>query len=436
MTIAKVDVNVVDVGQGQCTFVEIYDTTGKLTNTLLFDCGTDKASDQTDANLNYIAGKIYGMDSPTIDRIIFSHSDNDHISLTRPLLNKLEKLYKPSNAKPKFKVKQVVYGGNQSDYTKAGRNILETLVNDGYCVQGNVSGLNSNYTQYNSAQKEFTKSIWESPDANHDVKVHVLVANTESARPNINAASGPPPAKKSRTSEVLNRVSIVCALFYKEICYVICGDATNRTMAWANLFLSPSGQLPEVFQDNTMTTLPHHGSRKTGLTVSKNQNASDSNIEIIETFAKILQSDTISISSYELHEHPSLELINRFKPPLTAPLIRDPRLQQDNAHRIQCYYDQDLIITAPLVTLTENLSYTFDTQSNIFGTRYSGDDPYLTYNFGSDSAQSASGVNTPQPINSHASWKYTTQANGDTTLVGVPDLQSTKFTESPTTTVL
>ncbi|MEM1321688.1 MAG: hypothetical protein AAGG75_15630, partial [Bacteroidota bacterium] len=41
-----------------------------------------------------------------------------------------------------------------------------------------------------------------------------------------------------------------------------------------------------------------------------------------------------------------------------------------------------------------------------------------------------------QPINSHASWKYTTQANGDTTLVGVPDLQSTKFTESPTTTVL
>ncbi|MEM1321687.1 MAG: hypothetical protein AAGG75_15625 [Bacteroidota bacterium] len=432
MAIAEVHVTVVDVGQGQCTFVEIYDDSNprKLVHTLLFDCGSDDLSTKNpkpeiDENLKYMIGKISKMDTPKIDLIVFSHSDNDHISLTRPLLDKFE-------SQKKLIVEMVFYGGNAENYTKNNFNILKYLETNEYCDKGKICGLNPDYTSYNTTEG-FTESLWKSPDGT--VTVFPLVANVVSGTLSTNT-TGEPPQKKIK-SEPLNRVSIVCALFYKKICYVICGDATNKTMSAFNQTFQPSqSPPPSLFASNIMTTLPHHGSRTTGLAVTGNKRASDNHVEVVKTFATILQSKTISISSYERHQHPSLELINRFKPPLTAPLIKDPRLQQDDAHRIQCYYDQDLIITAPLITPTKNLSYTFDTQSNIFGTRYSGTDPYLTYNFGSDSAQSASGVNTLQPINSHASWKYTTQANGDTTLVGVPDLQSTKFTESPTTTVL
>jgi len=55
MATGKMKLTVIDVGQGQCTFMELYDDTSptpKLINTLLFDCGSNKKSDVTEANLD------------------------------------------------------------------------------------------------------------------------------------------------------------------------------------------------------------------------------------------------------------------------------------------------------------------------------------------------------------------------------------------------
>src|ERR1041384_5820492 len=105
MAVSKVVVNVVDVGQGQCTFVEIYDGAGTVpAQTLLFDCGSNKQSDQTQENLGYIAKKVGGMAVPAFDCVFFSHSDSDHINL---MLNLLEMF--PEDGKPA--VKQVRHGG-------------------------------------------------------------------------------------------------------------------------------------------------------------------------------------------------------------------------------------------------------------------------------------------------------------------------------------
>ena len=54
----SVNVYVVDVGQGQCTYVEVLNASDELVNTFLFDCGSDKLSDETETNLDWIASRI------------------------------------------------------------------------------------------------------------------------------------------------------------------------------------------------------------------------------------------------------------------------------------------------------------------------------------------------------------------------------------------
>jgi len=70
MAIKYIATTVLDVGQGQSTFACIYDDSaspGKIIHTLLFDCGSDKKSPETDNNIDYIAGRLASMDTPTLD---------------------------------------------------------------------------------------------------------------------------------------------------------------------------------------------------------------------------------------------------------------------------------------------------------------------------------------------------------------------------------
>src|SRR5215213_899170 len=99
MATGNVVVSVVDVGQGQCTFIEVYDDstpTAKLVHAVMVDCGSDKKSDDTPTNLGYIAAKVQEMAKPAFDCIIFSHSDKDHISLTKDVLDKFPPTKKPT----------------------------------------------------------------------------------------------------------------------------------------------------------------------------------------------------------------------------------------------------------------------------------------------------------------------------------------------------
>jgi hypothetical protein len=429
MATGNVIVTVVDVGQGQSTFVEIYDdaTPAKLKHALLFDCGSDKPSPQTPTNLNYIAAKALLLDEPGFDCIFFSHSDKDHISLTRAVLDKIKETKKPV-------IKEVIFGGAYSKYTKYGFNILEHIEEEGYCATDKICTLASNFTNYNYAigKKKFEGNLWESTDGS--IIVYTIVGNVLSSNPDWDDSDLD---VEGANAEALNRVSVIAGLYIKGpgntyTSYVICGDATNITMAAVNSLFEGG---TTVFNKNMMTTMPHHGSRATGLAVKSGKDASDISAKTVDDFAKNLKSFTLSISAYEKHHHPSLELINHFIPTITTPIIRDARLVQKNTHRITAYVDID-ISTGTAIFIFRGLSYSFESETNSFSTRYSNLGFNFSYNLGTAQAKASTGVVVTVPltvINEFACWQYTTKADGTTTFGGYPNLATPLaiFTSAP-----
>jgi len=414
MATGDVVVNVVDVGQGQCTFVEIYNTAGTLIHTLLFDCGTDKYSTETVNNLKYIADKVSSMKPPAFDSVFLSHSDKDHISLLKPLLGKFLPAKKPA-------IKEVWYGGNYTDYAKSSFNILDYLKIQCYC--NNFYAPDDNLTDYDPNNGRYKYSLWISDDK--EVSVSLLVGNVVSDKP-----GSPRPAKKQRTPEQKNRVSLICGLYYDKISYIICGDATMRTMGWVNYYFEGA----TVFNKNIMVTLPHHGSRTTGLDVSGAKDASSNAIKTVETFSGILKSKTITASATDTkNHHPSLELIEMFVPEtIQQPVLEDSRLKQKgvHVHRARAYIDEQLkFFDGKIVQKTYK---TFDTDKNLFTTNYS-DTPAFVFTFptGSNTVSAPKGTkSTNQPINEFASWVYTTAASMVTMLEGRANLSFAAFTKS------
>lgn len=411
MATGEVHVSVVDVGQGQCTFVEIYDTTGKLAQTLLFDCGSDKLSTETQTNLKYIADKVSSMDTPAFDCIVFSHSDKDHIYLMYDLLKKFD-------SKPE--IKEVWYGGYRPQYTKYGHNILDDLQSDYGVLDAQMKSPKAGDTGYDTTTKKYNTYFWKSPD--EKVVIRPIKSNVISDDPDIDDGGD---ITVRTTAESKNRVSIVCGLYYAGASYVICGDATSKTMASINTLFSDG---TTVFDRNLMLTIPHHGSRATGFAVSSSRDASDAAIEVVDTFSGIMKANSISVSAYEKHRHPSLELMNRFIPTVVSPILGDPRLKEVNAHRITAYLDIDLDQPSGW-TLVKGASYDFDSKTNTFTTKYSHLITFFAYNLGDTSVKKSKGrKDISVAINEFASWKYETQTDGSFLLGGYPNLSSASFT--------
>lgn len=429
MATGKVVVNVVDVGQGQCTFVEIYDTssTPKLIHALLFDCGSDKLSDETYANLKYIADSVSTMTTPAFDCIFFSHSDKDHISLTRYLLGESAMDGYPIitwTTKPV--IKQVWFGGARIKYTKGKKkfNLLNYMVAQTYCALSDQKEPYSNYTGYDKTTKNYVKYFWKSTDSS--VYVYPIAANALSSDPDWDDDDKDLPLQGA---EFLNRVSMVCGLYYAGASYVICGDATNVTMAAIDQLFSAG---TAVFNNNKMTTLPHHGSRATGLAVPSSSMASSSAIKVVDTFSGLMKSRTVTASSYQKHKHTSLELIAHFPPVLTTPALQDTRFVEANVHSMVLYVDTQIKVKKLLRT---DEYYSLNTFANLFGTNYSMGSSAFSASMDqliTGKASAAQGVKPGQTIDPFACWVYTASSTGSTILEGRANLSTAAFTGAPT----
>ncbi|MGC2236895.1 MAG: hypothetical protein WA584_12090 [Pyrinomonadaceae bacterium] len=427
MATGNVVVTVVDVGQGQCTFVEIYDDTSPtpvLIHTLLFDCGSDKKSTGTKQNMQYIADKVAAMAAPAFDCVIFSHSDSDHISLMKTVLDDFPTTSPPNPPK----VKLVWYGGNWDQYTKwkSKFNILDDLVKKDYCPKSEIKTPNSDYTGYDKKTKKYKECFWQSPDK--FVTLYGIVSNVLSADPDWDKHKK---VGQQKRGEPANRVSIICGLYYAGVSYVICGDATNKTMAAANKLLAGT----TVFDNNIMTTLPHHGSRTTGYAVKSGAKASDNNKLTVTTFAALMKSKTISVSAYQTHSHPSLEVMVDFYPD-GDPLLQDARLKQKNAHRVTSNIDLDLVLKSktsgvPIV----KIDHTCETDTNLFSTHYNLGTKTFSYKLksGAEPAASEGVTATAGSFNNFACWKYITKSDGKFTVEGYTKLKTglAAFTKAP-----
>ncbi|WP_026769962.1 hypothetical protein [Asinibacterium sp. OR53] len=410
MATGVVKVTVVDVGQGQCTFVEIYNTssTPKLIHALLFDCGSDKQSDETQTNLDYIATKVLTMDTPGFDCIFFSHSDKDHISLAKYVLDKIWETTKPV-------VREVIYGGDYDNYTKYSFNILKYIEDENLCDSDNIFSIYSNSTNYEPTSKSYTGNLWHSTD--NSVYVYKIVGNVLSSDPDWDDSDL---SVDGATAEAKNRVSLVCGLYYAGASYVICGDATNITMGATNRLFADG---TTVFDNNKMTTLPHHGSRATGFAVKSSESASFEAIAVVSTFSGLLKSRTLTVSAYQKHRHPSLQLMTYFIPKITTPILRDPRLVQKNSHRLTAYLDISVGTVTGMI-LFQSAAYSFETLTNTFATRYFDGWSTFSYNLGlTNTASPSQGVvSSSGAINGFACWQYETQTNGSFLLGGYANL--------------
>src|SRR4028118_789745 len=79
---AGIKFQVLDVGQGSGNFIEIYGAKTAPDTTILIDLGSELESTAAGVPAaKYIVDKLKAMDEPTLDTMILSHSDSDHINL-------------------------------------------------------------------------------------------------------------------------------------------------------------------------------------------------------------------------------------------------------------------------------------------------------------------------------------------------------------------
>jgi hypothetical protein len=437
MATGKIVVNVVDVGQGQCTFVEIWDDDGmapELIETLLFDCGSvsRKTNNIVLGNLDYIASRVSQMTHPKLNAIFFSHSDADHINLTKKLLDKIKDLIAPND----LTVGEVWYGGKYSNYKKKKEHILKYIKTEFKAKlifppedSSNLNAKDGSLT--NSLQIDSTKypQLWENSDKK--VLVYLLVGNVLKDDPDGKSGSSPKKKKKTEDPEIKNRVSLVLLLRFSDKDYIIAGDATNRSMALVNFYAESA-----VLNHTIMVTIPHHGSRSTAFEYPTTK---DHDTDTVSTFAKLLKGKTVTVSAHKQHNHPSLEVIGLFTPSaLQTPVVKDRKLK-DNSHYIVAYIDRKLEKPGSTTGKVKAAYTTFATESNVYTTLcfYKNKTPTFalpaienTVTNASDPVATIPAAPSPA-FNQFACWVYTTQSDGTTTLFGASSLPADGASPNP-----
>ncbi|MGV8894028.1 MAG: hypothetical protein ACOH2K_14005 [Burkholderiaceae bacterium] len=418
MATGKIVVTVVDVGQGQCTFVEIWDTADALAETLLFDCGTGLIggkSPNIGVNLDYIVARVSSMTPPTFNLVSFSHQDGDHWTLMKTLLEKFTVPKKPV-------ITKVWYAGNRAKFTtnkKKKNNLFKYFVDNGYCTELQISQVEDNKTNVTQATGAFDTIFWENSDKK--VQLYLLAGSVLTDTPDD--LTRKPTVKQMGACEVINRISLVFMLRYEAKDYFICGDATNRTMAFANYYAKNS-----VFAHSVMLTLPHHGSRKTAF--ENPLDGTNNDALTISTFAQLLRAQTLTVSAFQQFSHPSLRLIEQFTPSTNPlPIVKDKNLTV-NYHSVYVYFDRALSMKR--VNNSAITKYqTFASESNIYGTFCFKKAPTFSVQNILMATLVANANIAGVSTNPHACWAYTTASGGGTTMFGASSLPADGASPNP-----
>lgn len=288
-----------DVGQGMCTYVELI-TDGSIVGNAIFDLGsTHNSSSAGGAALKFLSEQIVKRSPPNghIDIVFISHKDADHTNLFGDLLKTL----------PDMTINEVRYGGRydwykvkvpkKEEYT----NILNDLGARTSCAQHFVRGFSVGDTSWNPLENEFFPPLWSGTG----YSAYLLCANAP-FRSEI-LGIGESSISDKPNGDQANSKSLVIVLNIAGYQCVIGGDATFPTFQFIN------GIFERTLLNVYMVLLPHHGSRKTtfGLKAT-NSSLSDTNRQVVDTYAQRMNGATLIASADTSHDHPSLETIDLF----------------------------------------------------------------------------------------------------------------------------
>lgn len=350
---------VLDVGQGSGNFIEIYDDDENIIGSILIDLGTEYDPFQVAQRraITYITGVLNLMATPTIDLLILTHSDSDHINLVAKLLSNFSPPGQYDPSKKVLTVSECFFAGEKALFSKySGKNVLDLIAE--YMTDGKKA-------------EPFLKpfSSFKNPAAIapfrtvHSVDVYILYANV------VNELS----RAKKESAYYINTRSAVVMLSFKGIQFIVTGDATGLTLLLINRVLgalTPS-QRDAYFPTVFMLTAPHHGSAVTTFDIKgvRGKNKPNARQNLID-FASMLKPRTLSLSSGQTDlNHPAWRVIEGF---LAAGSIEqngydDPDLAPlFTGHIYTAYYDSKQFGAWP----TEAGYYSVATQYDIFSTTY------------------------------------------------------------------
>jgi hypothetical protein len=386
-----------DVGQGMSTFFEYYSNSDEPKANALFDLGSTKSSKKAGPpTLNFLKDQIIKRKPPDgfIDVVFLSHKDGDHINLLGALLELV----------PKAGVGLVRYGGRYNWYKNRTQNILTDLAKRIGDPESRLKGFPIGHSNWDKKTQEFGIPIW----MGSSYSAFLLAANT----PYKNELSGAPETSISLRpdGDQANSKSLVIALFMGDTCAIIGGDATYPTFQYINGFFGAK------FNNNIMTLLPHHGSRKTTFGLSStNAKASDEVRQVVKTYAGRMNGSTVVASADTKHAHPSLDIIDTFVAYTDKAKTwwSDPAL--NGFHYQTAYVDLDFD-HSPKIPKEYT---TLQTKQNIYSTLYYFNIRKTAFSYAPFVAPPATPPPTDTAFSEGMNWIYTSNSGSSaTTLVG------------------
>jgi len=332
---------VLDVGQGTGNFIEIYDG-GTLTHTVLIDLGSERAKEEAGGpSVEYVVAKLKEMTQPTVDALLLSHSDSDHINLVPQLL---DAFYPVGTAGKKKKdtlqVSYARYGGAYQRYSKRSATNLLARLEKYVPGTDEPEPMGAGFTSFAKGKKS-TPLITVG-----GVKLYVWIANateTSALVPDTFRAG----KRRAADPFAINTNSLVVVAEFGGVQFVATGDATGVTLSEANTYATK--EIRETFLDTVfMCTLPHHGSFATTFNLQGAGDDADEKEELprenLDKFAGNVNAETITGSAERVKrfKHPSAVVMSFFWGYLDFHLFyRDPLLDDDNHFYIAWFFPSD-----------------------------------------------------------------------------------------------
>jgi len=352
---------VLDVGQGSCNLVRIYDDDEFLSHLLLIDLGTNSSQKIARDNLEWIREQILA-NNRYLDALIVTHGDTDHYNMIAKIL--------PALGPPTgHQIGMVRYGGPAWRYKRG--QLITTLAT----YTQDIGSFTPSQTGYALDDGPKWDPIWATGDDPDDVVLQLIIANTPHARDPVSMVK-----YQKMNAEAVNTKSVVLGVEWRNRWVVATGDATSTTLGAINGLLEDElNPLPQNF----MMTVPHHGSRKTTYDLKLASNIPDAAARyVVDTFLEKFEPLSFSISAGEKrHHHPSMYLIEQFADHLPSPqppYWEDPELG----------FDYHFITSGVDLKITDDyedpswppgnrwLYATTQTEKNIYGTLYFKDAQY------------------------------------------------------------
>jgi hypothetical protein len=369
-----VNCKVYDVGQGACNFIEIYDSAdhSKPSHTILIDLGSVLEHDAAKDVVKQITTTLKRMTTPTIDTVILTHSDVDHINYIKPLLDNFlpQQSTDPGTI---LGINRVYYGGAYKNYKK-GRKKNSLTATKPYIVgnsKTDIIGVGPDQEGWDTKN-----NVWKQFRSVGGVGLTMLAGNTTTASVDIFTGKK---VRKPNTGYLRNMVSVVVILSFAGVDIVVTGDATGLTMARCNQTLAKSGALSATF----MATLPHHGSEDTSFNLLNLETPTivapllaEKNVQ---SFVDNVGAETITASAerHKTYHHPSAHLMSFFWTKVSSTLYYpDPALTPNSRHFYTAYFSKNQFDADP-----DNSGdvedwppsynwYTAQTSANVFTTMY------------------------------------------------------------------